>query len=91
MIPGSARVAGNVSSWKKFQSFFLPFVLFHSARGGVFTEPVSYLFAIMGFYVITYEEILGISSPGVFGTENKPRRRAKSSLRGVSIRIRDDG
>jgi len=51
--------------WKRFKLekvliVFLPirFLLFGAARR-VFTEPVSFLLAIMGFYMIAYEEILG--------------------------------
>lgn len=67
VVLGKDKWSSEQSSrrWKRFKLekvsiVFLPirFLSFGAARK-VFTKPVSFLPAIMGFYVIAYEEILG--------------------------------
>lgn len=59
MILG-VELAGKHFKLEKVSIIFLPirFLSFGAARR-VFTKPVSFLLAIIGFYVIAYEEILG--------------------------------
>lgn len=93
MILGSSRC------WKRFKlekvSIVFPPIrsLSFGARRGIYQASYLPPLAIMGFYVITYEEILGISSLHAFGTENKLRRRINLlyGVDEVSIEIRETG
>lgn len=61
ILSGACVELETFQAGKKFRSFFFPFVFFHSGRGEkVFTKTFSFLLAIIGFYMIAYEKILGI-------------------------------
>lgn len=75
MIVGKARVAlETFQTGKSSRSFFLPFVFLHSARRRrIYRASFLSSLAIMRFYVIAREEILGIAF--------QPTRLAHTSIK----------